>query len=208
MTAVTTISGTAAYEGGTAAYYSVAGRLTGAESFDRIAEELPDAGVDVTVGHDGEHVGSLIYGEITSAGAVTVVAVLHDDTILRIRSAIYLSPDLLVVGARGTRSRHLGGLAGMTSLALTTSPAGHGLSAIRVREGDLRNLGDRGSWPIGWASEDPLLRRALDALDGRRRVTRLQRHAPRSTSGWIDLDGRSVGGPMHYRGGGRVLAGR
>jgi hypothetical protein len=100
-----TISGIAARERDTAATDTRHGYLAEAESFDRMAEELPAGGVPVTLSHGGEVLGQLVYGDIDDTGQINVVGVLHDDTILKVDVPIYLSPEIVTVGRNMTRSR-------------------------------------------------------------------------------------------------------
>jgi hypothetical protein len=157
---------------------------------ERVAEELPNDGVAVTVGHGGERIGEMVYGEIDDAGQINIVGALRDDTILRIPGPVYFSPELVTVGRGMVRSRAVADLAGMTALALTTNPAGLGLTTIRTREGDVRSSVARAGWPISWQTDDPLLVRCVEALGTRARATRLLRHAePGLGHGWINPDG-------------------
>jgi hypothetical protein len=191
-----TISGIAARERDVAGYYTRHGHLAEAEAFDTMAEQLPSGGVPVTVGHHGEVIGQLIYGEIDQAGQVNIVAVLHDDTILKIPGPTYLSPELITVGpSTMTRSRAIADVAGLIAIALTTDPAGHGLTPIRMRPGDVRRSSARAGWPISWKSADPLLERCVAELGDHPRIGMLVRHRPPDADvglGWVDYDGRPV----------------
>jgi hypothetical protein len=203
-----TIWGTAAAEHDVAATYTRSGYLAEAEAVDQIVEELPDNGVDVTVGHHGERLGQLIYGEIDGGGKLNVVAVLHDDTILSITSPIYFSPELLTVGPQArTRSTSIAWVGGLVALALTTDPATVAAQPIRVRQGDLRDAGHRSHWPLSWKGDAPLLARAFDSLGTRHRATRLERQRDDLPGhGWVDFDGQPVAGPLRHAAG-RVLLG-
>jgi len=189
-----TLTGACCRERDTAATYTRWGRLDTAETFDVLVEELPDE-VEVRVGHGGERIGRMVWGEIDDAGQVNVVAVVDDDTILEVPGPVYWSADLLTAGRGITRRRAIADVAALTGLAVTTATASHGLSPIRVRRGDLRSSSDRAQWPLSWRTDDPLLRRAVDGLAGRRHVTRLQRRA----------DERPLG-PLMYGPPGRVLS--
>jgi hypothetical protein len=205
-----TIWGTAAAERDVAAYYTRRGYLAEAEAFERLAEELPDDGVTITVDHGGEQVGELVFGEIDAAGRLGIVGVLHDDTILSITEPIYFSPELLVVGEGvRTRSRSIADLAGLIGMALTSDPAGLGLTPVNVRAGDVRNRADRSGWPISWKGDDPLLTRCVDTLGHHPRLTYLERHGHEQLGlghGWVDPDGRPHHGPWHHGPAGRVIA--
>lgn len=196
-----TIWGVAARERDAAAYYTRSGRLSGAEAFDTLIEELPENPIAVTIGHDGASLGELVFGEISQAGQLNVVAVLDSDGVLDIDTPIYFSPELLVLGAGvRTRSRSIADLAALTGMALTTAPAGLGLTPISARAGDVRSTVDRGAWPISWRTADPLLGRALDGLGRAPRVERLERQADQALGhGWIGPDGeRRPAGQLHH----------
>lgn len=203
MTAVT-VWGTCAVEGQPAAHYFRSGSLREAELFERMHEQLPASGVPVEVGHAGERVGQLVYGEITDDGRVDVVCVLDDDTLTRINSDIFFSPELVCVGpADRLRAQpvSIAARAGLTAIALCTNPATVAATPIQLARGDVRNSADRSGWPLGWRGERPLLSRCVDYHDGdwrHRTFTRIiNRRATSDPStpgahGWVGYDGRPL----------------
>jgi hypothetical protein len=50
----------------------------------------------------------------------------------------------------------------MLAASLTFEPASHEARPLRWRPGDIRVRVDRSRWPLGWRSEDPLMRRAVE----------------------------------------------
>jgi hypothetical protein len=141
----------------------------------------------------------MVYGEVDDSGQLNVVAVLHDDTILRIDTPVYFSPELVTVGPTRsmTRSCAVADLAGLIAIAITTDPAGHGLSPVRIRPGDVRSSAARSSWPLSWKSDDALLERCVQELGDHPRVGMLVRHRPpeHELGGWVDYDGRPMRTP-------------
>jgi hypothetical protein len=191
-----TCYGAIAREGDIAAtYWPRSGALNTAEVFERMIPELPSSGVAVRVGHGGEVLGQMVYGEVREDGRIDGVAIVHDDAILRIDTPIYFSAELLTAGPRGqmTRARAIATHAQLVGLSLTSDPASHGLSALRLRAGDLRDAGHRATWSR-WR-EDGLLVRALEELGRRPRVPMLVRHA---ASPRVE-DGPAYAGPARPR---------
>jgi hypothetical protein len=176
----TTVWGCASRTGGLAAETSVTGRVIGGHSYDELALELPEHGIDVDLDHEaGTELGQLIYGEVAADGRLNVVCVLDDDRLAKVlaEQPVFFSTEIAMAGGRINErsSSYVADRATLLGIALTVDPLTVGATPIKWRSGDCRRESDRYSWPMSWRTNDPLLARAVDHVgtDLRTRARRL-----------------------------------
>jgi hypothetical protein len=155
----------------------------GAHSYDELSLELPDGGITVDAAHDPEQpLGELVYAELGSDDRLRCVAVVDERLDERVfeEHEVFFSPQLEMRGKGiDDGNTYIAREAGVIGLALTLATKRIGAWPLRHRAGDLRSEVDRGSWPIGWRRDAPLLARALDGMAGIPRAELRHRTASR-----------------------------
>jgi hypothetical protein len=179
-----TISATLGRVAGLAAHYSdYDDSLTAAASFDEIDLELGSAIIDTD--HDGKPRGQLVYAEVTDQDRLQVVGVIDEgDWLDELDEPVFLSGTYEMRGNNVRQDFYVAREAQLLGASLTLEPANLDARPLRSYRGDLRDAGDRRSWPISTASSNPLLGRAIE------QCTRELQH--RSASRIVDLRERAA----------------
>lgn len=201
--------------GDVAARYHRSGRLAEAHAFRTLDTRLLPSGTQINIDHDAAtRCGEVVHAELGLDDRLGLVGVIDVDADLLDRiGPVYWSPELVLVGP-GLDSKRVAVAtrAGLTGVAVTTTPATLAARELAWLAGDLRRSSDRYSWEVSWRSKHPLLARAVDQLP----VLGAEQHRARSiidrrardlpAHGWINPDGRPVHGPLRYGPPGRILA--
>jgi hypothetical protein len=159
----TTVSATLGRLGGVSARYDAYGTLAEAVAFDDLDSEL--GGVALDVDHSHEHrIGEVVYVEVSPEGQIGLVAVADGDWIQEAasESPVYISGEYVTRNRSSAGAIYTAERGALIGAAVTWDPARLDARAARLWPGDVRRSIDRRSWPISFASQDPLLGRAVD----------------------------------------------
>jgi hypothetical protein len=157
-----TVFGVVARLGTPVAIRSRSGQLVDAYAVDDYELELE--GTDIDLDHEGESVGAVVYAEITPGNQLAVVGVV-DGALAEIERSVYWSGSYGQDGDYGLRERSaVVPRVKVLGMSLTLTPANPSAQPLRWMPGDVRNVVDRGGWPLSWTTGLPLLRNAVDYL--------------------------------------------